>query len=428
MEEVKVIKLNGGGTLLYENSKRNKATSVLIGFSVGAGSDTQNGIAHFSEHMLFKGTNKRSKEQLEKELREYCGNDVNAFTGQDFTAFVFNRVNVLLDDAFEIASDLLLNSNVTKKNVDSERGVILEEYNSYVDMAKYSIEEEFTNQIFERKVHIKTSLGDAQDLEKITPKSIIEFRNKFYTKENFVVSVVGSERLSKIKRLLNKYFLSKFEVEKSEIKPNHNFNILDESSYSIEKKETDNVLVNIALKCVGFNDEIRSPVLRFIKNYLVGGVDGVLFKAVRDKGLAYNISVNFEKFKESGVFVIDFESSKENVNKVIDEIAKVINDIRKKGIENEEIEKIKRNVEYSLSEMDKSNLDKAIENLNNYIANRPFMTEELLKKFTSTKKEVIDEYFADLFHINNPIFVTIGGKVKQSDVYKLDEIKSKLLK
>ena len=428
MEDVKIIKLNGGGTLIYENSKRNKATSVLVGFSAGTGSDTQNGIAHFSEHMLFKGTNKRSKEQLEKDLREYCGNNFNAFTGQDFTVFAFNRVNTLLDNAFELASDLLLNSNVTKKNVDNERGVILEEYNSYVDVNKYSIEDEHTNKIFERKVGAKKSIGDKDDLEKITPKCIIEFRKKFYTKENFVISVVGSESLSKIKKLIKKHFLSKFEVANSEVKANHNFAMLNETAYSIEKKETDNVLVNISLKCVGYNDEIRSPALNIIKSYLTGGVDGVLFKAVRDKGLAYSITTSVDKRLESGVFNIEFESSKDNVNKVIDEIGKVVNEIRKTGISNAEIDKTKMNFEYSINETDKPNLSQALVNLDKFISHKPFITAEYVNKFMQTKKEVVDEYFADLFDVNNPIFVTIGGKVKQNDVYKLDEIKSKLLK
>ena len=428
MEDVKIIKLNGGGTLIYEYSNRNKATSVLVGFSAGSGSDTQNGIAHFSEHMLFKGTNKRSKEQLEKDLREYCGNNFNAYTGNDFTVFAFNRVNVLLDNAFEIASDLLLNSNVTKKNVDNERGVILEEYNSYDDMNKYSIEEEHLNKIYDRKVSARKAIGDKEDLEKITPKCVIEFRKKFYTKENFVISVVGSESLGKIKKLIKKYFLSKFEVENGELKANHNFTILDESAYSLEKKETDNVLVSISLKCVGYNDEIRSPALNIIKSYLTGGVDGLLFKAVRDKGLAYSISTSVDKHLESGVFNIDFESSKDNVNKVIDEIGKVVNEIRKTGISSEEIEKTKMNFEYSINETDKPNLSQALSNLDKFISNKPFITADYVKKFMSVQKEVVDEYFADLFDVNNTIFVTIGGKVKQNDVYKLEEIKSKLLK
>ncbi|MGN1227127.1 MAG: insulinase family protein, partial [Christensenellales bacterium] len=113
MDKVKVIKFNGGGTLLYQNSKKNKATSVLVGFCVGSDDNTQNGIAHFTEHMLFKGTNKRNKEKLEADLRDYCGNNFNAYTGAHYTVFAFNRVNTLLDNAFELASDILLNSNIS---------------------------------------------------------------------------------------------------------------------------------------------------------------------------------------------------------------------------------------------------------------------------------------------------------------------------
>lgn len=428
MDNIQIINFNGGGTLIYQNSTRNKATSVLLGFGVGTVSNTQNGIAHFTEHMLFKGTGKRSKEQLENDLRDYCGNSFNAFTGLDYTVFAFNRVNTLLDNAFELASDILLNSNINKRIVDNERSVILEEYNMSEDTAKYNIDVEHHNIIFNRKFDNRISIGNKEDLDKITAKSITEFKKKFYVRENFIISVVGSEKLSKIKKLVKKYFLNNLPNSEKPNKVEHNVKVVQESGYQILKKETDNVLVNISLKSVGYNDVVRSSVTKIINEYLSGGVDGKLFKAVRDKGLAYVIYTDREMFKENGTFNITFESTKENVNKVIDEIGKVINDIRKNGIEESEIQKTKNNFIYYMSEIDVTNFKKALSNLDKFIIGKPYIDKEYTNRLLGTTKEVVDEYFVDLFDTSTPIYVTIGGKVKQGEVYSFDEIKNKLLK
>ncbi|MBQ8749909.1 MAG: insulinase family protein [Clostridia bacterium] len=428
MDNIQIINFNGGGTLIYQNSTRNKATSVLVGFGVGTVSNTQNGIAHFTEHMLFKGTGKRSKEQLENDLRDYCGNSFNAFTGLDYTVFAFNRVNTLLDNAFELASDILLNSSINKRIVDNERSVILEEYNMSEDTAKYNIDVEHHNIIFNRNFDNRISIGNKEDLDKITAKSITEFKKKFYVRENFVISVVGSEKLSKIKKLVKKYFLNNLPISEKPNKVEHNVKVVQESGYQILKKETDNVLVNISLKSVGYNDVVRSSVTKIINEYLSGGVDGKLFKAVRDKGLAYVIYTDREMFKENGTFNITFESTKENVNKVIDEIGKVINDIRKNGIEESEIQKTKNNFIYYMSEIDVTNFKKALSNLDKFIIGKPYIDKEYTNRLLGTTKEVVDEYFVDLFDTSTPIYVTIGGKVKQGEVYSFDEIKNKLLK
>lgn len=428
MDKVQVIKFNDGGTLIYQKTNRNKATSVAVGFNVGFLNNTQNGIAHFCEHMLFKGTNKRSREQLEIDLRENCGNNFNAFTTTDFTIFTFNRVNSKLEDAFEVASDMLLNSNITKRYVDAEKDVIFEEFKSREDDCKYSISQETYNMILGLNETNRCTIGNKEDLDKITPKSVIEFRKKFYIKDNFVISVVGSESLAKIKKLVKKYFLKAFTKDDAQQKVINEKNVVDKSDYQIFKKETDAVLVSIAVKCVGFNDEVRSPALKIYQDYLSGGIDGKLFKAVRDKGLAYSVFASRSLLSKSGVFSFEFECSKDNVNKVIDEIGKVIADIRKSGIDIKEIKKIKENFIYNISESDVNNTSKALGNLRKHFDGNPFMDKAYINNMLNVSKEVVDEYFVDLFDKSAQVLVTIGGKIKQSEVYNLEQIKQKILK
>ena len=427
MNKVQIIKFNGGGTLIYQKSNRNKSTSVAVGFAVGTQNNTQNGIAHFCEHMLFKGTGKRTKDELEKDLREYCGNGFNAYTGQDQIVFVFNRVNSLLPKAMELASDILLNSNMTKKNIDNERGVILEEFNMNEDSCKYDIRNEHYSKILNRQFNNRIAIGNADDLKLITPKALIDFKKNCFTRENFIVSVVGSESLLTIKRLIKKYFLKSLPItENAPIE--HKISVVGETSYQIVKKETDNVMVDISFKSVGWNDEIRFPVLKFIKEYLTGGVDGVLFKNVRDKGLAYSIYTTTDVYDENGIFTISFESSKDNIKKVIDEIGKTIMDIKRNGIEEEEIQKTKNNFQYYMYEKDSTNFQKCISNVLKVVVNEPIDEDAYLKKILNTTKEVIDEYFVELFDMANEMYVTIGGKIKQGEIYTIDEIKNKILK
>jgi len=429
MAKTTVVNFKGGGTLVYEKSNRNKSTSVIAGFGVGSANNTQNGIAHFAEHMLFKGTNKRTKEELEKDLSEYCGTEFNAYTAQDYTFFVFNRANVLLENALEVASDVLTNLNVLKKNVDAERSVILEEYNIDMDASKHRINEEHYTKILNRNYGAQFSVGNSEDLNNITVKNIVEFRKKFYTRENFVICAVGSESLYNVKKYVKKYFLNNLPVNEGAKKIEHPYKIVGDSFYQIVKKEVDNVLVLISLEAVASSDVMRNPALSFIEEYLTGGLDGVLFKNVRDKGLAYSISTFKDVHKDCGLFSIFFESSKQNINKVIDEISKVIKDTIKNGVPSDVVEKIRKNFNYSFSELDHKNMSKAMKYGRLIVCGEELLDdEEKRKRCNNVTKEVIDEYFSELFSKNNKIFITLGGKIKQGEVYNFEEIKSKILK
>ena len=161
---------------------------------------------------------------------------------------------------------------------------------------------------------------------------------------------------------------------------------------------------------------------------MTGGVDGVLFKNVRDKGLAYSIYTTTDVYDENGVFTISFESSKDNIKKVIDEIGKTIMDIKKNGIEEEEIQKTKNNFQYHMYEKDSTNFQKCISNVLKVVVNEPIDEDAYLKKILNTTKEVVDEYFVELFDMANEMYVTIGGKIKQGEIYTIDEIKNKILK
>ena len=167
LPKIKVVQLNCGGTLIYEKTNFNQAISVRIGFSVGSAQNEINGTAHFIEHMYNHCTKKRDKETLVADIKKYFGTSYNAGTWRFATLITFTRVNSLLDQCFELASDMLINGDLDPKLMESERGVILEEYKRKLDLQKTSIGIDHENAMLEYIYSPQQTLGDEADLAKL---------------------------------------------------------------------------------------------------------------------------------------------------------------------------------------------------------------------------------------------------------------------
>ena len=425
LPKIKVVQLNCGGTLIYEKTNFNQASSVRIGFSVGSAQNEINGTAHFIEHMYNHCTKKRDKETLVADIKKYFGTSYNAGTWRFATLITFTRVNSLLDQCFELASDMLINGDLDPKLMESERGVILEEYKRKLDLQKTSIGIDHENAMLEYIYSPQQTLGDEADLAKITPEVINNFKSKYYNKQNFIVSVAGSESLGKVKKYVEKHFAAL--PSGGECAPSTLQNIVKPSNMQVLEKELDTPLVYISLKCVGLNNP-KHYTMGFLCEYL-NGQNGKLFRLVRESGLAYSISASRCHFTESGSLDFSFKASKENVNKVIDKISIVVDDIMANGIPEDRIKQAKENFEYSFKESQTTNGREAVYNAVSYITKEPFTSQADIKAVLDMDKQTIDSYMRELFSKNTEVYVTIGGRgLIASDFYDLKTIKKMILK
>ena len=169
--------------------------SISIGIWVKTGSryenNQNNGVSHFIEHMLFKGTKKRSAKEIASSI-DKIGGQLNAFTSKECTCFYAKVLDSHLDIALEILSDMFLNSSFSKIEIEKEKGVVLEEINMYEDSPEDLVHDIFTQTVWAGNSLGMSILGTENSLNSLTRENIIDYFGNNYTPNNIVISLVGN--------------------------------------------------------------------------------------------------------------------------------------------------------------------------------------------------------------------------------------------
>lgn len=198
-------KLSNGITILFE--KRNlPIISIALGTRFGSGyeKESEKGIAHFVEHMLFKGTLKRTSSQIIQEIDEK-GGEYNAFTAKSLTAAWIRIPSRHLEFSVELLSDIFNNSVFNQEELEKERGAILEEINMYHDTPMRHVFEELNKLMFEKPFGLP-ALGTKDTLLPIKKEDLLKKYKENYFTENFILTVVGDADFKEIVKLAEKYF------------------------------------------------------------------------------------------------------------------------------------------------------------------------------------------------------------------------------
>lgn len=388
--------------------------SVAIGIWVANGSTNENrennGISHYIEHMLFKGTEKRSAKEIAESI-DNIGGQINAFTGKDCTCFYTKTLDTHIDIAFDVLSDMFFNSKFDKKDMDLERNVIIEEISMYEDSP-----EELAHDILSETVWHGNSLGypilgNKKSLGSIDSDVMKDYIKQNYTPNNCVISVAGNYDSEKLNEFVNKYFGSwkpKTE-EKKEIKP---------VSFISNKKVKEKDIEQIHL-CMGFeglesgNDDLYT--LLTINNILGGGMSSRLFQKIREqRGLVYSIYSFPSSYKSAGLFTVYAGMNPENLTLVTELISDEISNIIKIGINKNELEKSKEQLKgnYILGLESTSSRMNSI-GKSELILNRIYTPEQVLKKIDKISIENVEKLVKKIFD-NDKRSISVVGNIKKS--------------
>ncbi len=337
--------LDNGVTLISE--KIESVRSIAIGVWVKSGSRTEKtsecGTAHFLEHMIFKGTHKRSPLKIAQSL-ESLGGSLNAFTGKEVTCYFANTLDSHLKNAVEILADIVCHSTFPEKEISRERTVILEEIKSTKDTP-----EELVFDIFQEKVFPKSSLGrpilgEEDIIQKMQRNNVFSFWQKNYTGQNIVLSAAGNLKHANLVKFADKYFdFTGTYVEKKPLP----VKVAGGSSFNVDQP------INQAHLCTGgesipyVSDERFS--LMILNTYLGGGMSSRLFQQIREKrGLAYSVYSFLDFYSDVGLFGIYAGTDPQNLdllqNLLKDEMERVLKEPLKKGV----LKKIKNQLKGNL--------------------------------------------------------------------------------
>jgi predicted Zn-dependent peptidase len=342
MNYKKTILPNGLRVLTIPMPSFESATVMVM---VGAGSRYEtrknNGISHFLEHMAFKGTEKRPNALDISTIIDGIGGEFNAFTGKETTGFYVKSAADKLETSLDVLSDMLMHSKFDTKEIEKEKGVILEEINLYEDTPSRKI-----GDVYERLLYKDTPMGwdiagEKDIILKIQREDFLTYMLSLYGAQNITVVVAGGIDSLKAEELVNKYFgkMDKFDTlryKKVEEKQ-------EEPELLIKQKKTEQVHIALGVRTVPLEHEDHYS-LEVLAGILGGGMSSRLFHEVREKrGLAYYVRSSSDHYQDCGSLVttagVDPKRTKEAINVILEEYKKVSN--LKSQISNQELRKAK---------------------------------------------------------------------------------------
>lgn len=307
--------LSNGIRYIHVPSNRHVAhLAVVINAGTRDEKEDEHGIAHFIEHVIFKGTKKRKAYHILSRLED-VGGEIDAYTSKEDTVVYASFLKKYFNRAADLLSDILINSVFPEKEINKEKEVIYDEINSYFDSPSEQIYDDFENKIFSDHSLGFNILGDKESLKRFGKKEILDFIKRTYNTDKIVICSIGNLPFSKTEASIHKYF----SVIKENKRTWERAQFDGYKPFELIKKEN-----NHQAHCIVGNtayasyDEKRKALL--LLNNIIGGpgLNSRLNLVLREKhGLVYNIESNYNQYSDIGLWSTYFGTDKSNFNKVI---------------------------------------------------------------------------------------------------------------
>lgn len=273
--------------------------------------EEEQGIAHFIEHVIFKGTKTRKAFHILNRIED-VGGELNAYTTKEETSVYATFLSEYYPRSMELISDILFNSTFPAKELEREKEVVIEEINSYKDSPSELIFDEFEEILFDGHPIARNILGTPEQVKKFTRENILKFMDENYHTDQMVLSSVGNLPMAKFIRLAEKYFGPVPE----KLRTNQRISTYD---YKPEKRIVQKDTFQAHCIIGNIAPDIFSPkrMQMVLLNNILGGqsMNSRLNMALREKnGMAYNVESNYTGYFDIGEFMIYFGTDKENLD------------------------------------------------------------------------------------------------------------------
>jgi len=346
MFKIKKITLPTKARLMVVPMKSTEAVTVIIMARAGSRYETKdiNGIAHFSEHMFFKGGKRYPTPRSVAEAIDGVGGSFNAFTSEEYVGYYVKVAKEKIELAFDVLSDMLLNARFNTDALNRERGVILEEYNMYRDTPMALIQDLFTQVLFGNQPIGWPVIGEKSVINSVKREDFIAYQSRYYTASNIVVSVAGNTSLTEVKKLAKKYLPFKKSGKKNMPVAYSTAKSKPGKKIKIVYKKTEQAHFQLGVPLFGalHPDRYASDVLAVI---LGGGMSSRLFTSIRERqGLAYYVGASANHYTDTGYFVVRAGVTVSKIDLAIKTVLDEFKEISAKLITQKELKKAKENM------------------------------------------------------------------------------------
>lgn len=407
-----IKKLDNGIKLIMQNLEH--FNSATLGFIVKSGSfyenEYNNGISHFIEHMLFKGTKKLNTRQLAEAIDD-VGGQINAFTSKEHTCFYTRVITEHLPIAINILGDMINNSKFDEQDIEKEKGVIIEEIKMYADFPEDLLYDLVDKMIYKEYALAYPILGTQDTVNSFNKKIITDYFYEKYTPDNIVISITGNFDKAQIYKLLNEAF-GFFNKNSIPEKNSYDYVLNMKNDIRVVDKEIEQFNICIAFPGPSeYSDDIFPAMV--VNNLLGGTISSRLFQRIREEeGLSYNIESSISSFNESGYISIYAGLNSEQVLITSKIIKEEVDRLNRYYITEEELKKAKEQLKGSYILSLESSFNKMYEIGKNVLHEKDIESpESVIKKVNSISLtdiiNIIDKYF-DYSKVN----IACVGKIK----------------
>ncbi len=402
---VEIRTVAGGVRVAMEKLPYVQSVSVGIWVKAGAVNETKEngGISHFIEHMMFKGTEKRSAMEIARDVDNIGGN-INAFTGKEATCYYIKTITDNIEKGAEILFDMFVNRVFDEKELRKERRVIYEEMKMIEDAPDDIGADLICEKVMRGNLLSNRIIGSRTSLKRINSDTMKEYVRKEYTKDSIVVSVAGNFDEDKICAMVEEAF-SNFEAKKEQ----NEYKLENyKPSKLIKERSIEQTHLFLATPSIALPDDDYYS-MAIISNIMGGSMSSRLFQSIREeKGLAYSVYSGNQSYLHTGFFQIYAGIGHDKLEETEAEIRNQLKLLKVNGIRKDELskakEQLKSSVTFGQESVDRRMyamgknilfLDKIeegkeiIENLNNVSMEQMEQVIELISDFKSYSKVVI---------------------------------------
>jgi predicted Zn-dependent peptidase len=401
--------LPNGLTIISEEMEHIRSISIGIWIKTGSREEDPqwNGISHFIEHMVFKGTENRSAEDIARQVDSIGGN-MDAFTAKECICFNIKVLDEHLPVALDVLSDLVLHPVFKPEDIERERGVILEEIKMDEDNPDYLVHEIFTQNFWKNHALGRPILGTKETVKRFAPVPVRKLYGERFVPSNIIVSAAGHLKHEQFVKLVAKHFegmkpgKNKFRSPVPKIMPK----IVLRNKKSLEQVQ---ICMGVPSYPIAHEERHASYVLNTL---LGGGMSSRLFQNIRERqGLAYAIYSDLNPYRDTGCLSVNAGTSRETAGKVVRSIVAEFHKLKSELVPEEELRRSKDQLKGSLM----LSLESSTARMSNLARqemyfDRFFSMDEMIRRIEAVTSEQL-KWIADEFFRPEAIAVTILGNL-----------------
>lgn len=413
-------KLKNGLRVILAPMQDTETVTVLVMTGVGSRYETkkENGLSHFLEHMMFKGTVKRpTAMDIAKEL-DGMGAEYNAFTGKEYTGYYAKVEKHHWETALDIVSDVFLNAKLEQEEIDREKGTIIQEINMYEDSPMRNIGNVFEEHLYGDQPLGWNIAGPKDNIKAFKRSDFLKYLKRGYVAENIVIGVAGKIEPKKVRKEIEKHFTHINTAKRPIFKKAKERQSKPE--FFIQEKKTDQTHLLMGVRAFDCYHKDRY-VLSVLATILGGGMSSRLFTEVRERrGLVYNISTSPDLYHDAGYLATQANTGHDTFFETVRIILQEYKKMATEKVGEEELKKAKEYIKGKIA-MSFEGSDDVVEYLvgQEITRNKIVLPQEKMKAIDKVTADDVLRVAKDIF-VNKKLNLTaIGKRVDKKKLEKL---------